>query len=271
MDAGSGPNGTVDSLVRVFRPLRFRGKARLLEMFVPKTGERVAEVFGYRMRLDVADIIQRWIYFGNYEREETYWVKQWLRPGMTVVDVGANCGYYTLLATSCVGPAGRVFAVEPSPHLFSNLLAVVAGNALPNVIPLQAALGSAPGEGLLYPPPDGNNSPSMVRSGDETGLKVTVKTLDDCLQEWGVERVDLLKMDVEGFEPQILAGARSALRSGRIRAILCELNDVWLRRAASSAEALYRSIESHGFVNRFAPPKADRDSFNTCFFVHRNA
>ena len=66
---------------------------------------------------------------------------------MTVVDVGANCGYYTLLATLAWVLRGEYLPLSPALLFFSNLLAVVAGNALPNVIPLQAAFGKRPGRG----------------------------------------------------------------------------------------------------------------------------
>src|SRR5205814_4168836 len=129
----------------------------------------------------------------------------------TVVDVGANVGYYTLLAASCVGQTGKVFAIEPSPHAYARLREAVAHNVLSHVVTLKAALGSARREGVLYMPPSGNHSPSLVPCDRQESVRVPLRTLDDCLEEWGVEKVDLLKMDVEGFEPQVLLGARSAL------------------------------------------------------------
>lgn len=190
---------------------------------------------------------------------------------MTVVDVGANVGYYTLLAASCVGPQGRVFAVEPSPYAYARLSQVVADNALANIVTLQAALGSAPGEGVLYSPPSGNHSPSMVPSDHQDGVIVPLRTLDGCMKQWNLEQVDLLKIDVEGFEPQVLAGGHSALKAARIRAILCELNDWWLYRAGASAEELYHLIESAGFRDLCPPPRLDRNGFDTRFFIHRSA
>src|SRR5579863_7726287 len=124
------PSQVSDLLTRILRPLDVPGKARLLHQVVPRTGERQAKIFGCKMMLDLSDHGQRWIYFGNFERQETSWVKEWLRPGMAVVDVGANVGYYTLLAAACVGPRGKVFAVEPSPYAYSLLRGVVARNAL---------------------------------------------------------------------------------------------------------------------------------------------
>src|SRR6185436_6075060 len=103
----------LDNVISAFRPHNFRGKLRLLDGLVPHTGDRVASVWGYQVHLDLSEAIQRWIYMGAFEPKETALATRWLRPGMTFVDVGANVGYFTLLAASRVGPSGRVHAIEP--------------------------------------------------------------------------------------------------------------------------------------------------------------
>jgi len=190
---------------------------------------------------------------------------------MTFVDVGANVGYYSLLGGSCVGPNGKVFALEPSPYAYERLCEVLASNGLNQVKALQVALSGERGEGVLYLPPPGNHTPSLVPSDRSDSIRVPLRTLDDCIDEWGVNEVDLLKIDVEGFEPQVLAGASSALKAGKVRALLCELNDWWLRRMGGSAQDLYDLILSEGFVNILGPHDFGADSFGTCFFVHQTA
>ena len=81
---------------------------------------RSARVFGLQFELDLADWIQRSIYFGTYEPLETRLVAAFLKPGMTVVDIGANIGYYTALAASKVGPEGRIYAIEPDARAFAH-------------------------------------------------------------------------------------------------------------------------------------------------------
>jgi len=271
LTAGAIQGVASDSFVRLLRPMRIRGKGRLLEKVVPHSGERFAQIFGARIRLDLADHIQRWIYFGIMEPDETLWVKTWLGQGMTVVDVGANVGYYTLLAASLVGVSGKVLAIEPSPYAYNRLQEAVASNQLSQVVTRQCALGSVEGEMTLYSPPSDNHTPSMIFAGQAGGIGVKVTSLDNCLQEWHGATVDLLKLDVEGFEPHVLAGASSALKSGRIRAILCEFNDWWLRRAGSSAEDLATLIEANGFVDAFAIALPYLGGSQSRFFVHRAA
>ena len=105
----------------------------------------------------------------------------------------------------------------------------------------------------------------MVPHGASRQVLVPVKTLDACIREWGIEKIDLLKIDVEGHEPQVFQGAAAALAEHRIRAILCEFNDFWLRRVGSSAEQLYGQLIDAGFTGLEAPPKFNADSMETLF------
>jgi hypothetical protein len=93
----------IDTVVSQLRPFQFRGKGRLAELVIPRTGKRNALIFGSRFSLDLSDYLQRHIYAGSFERVESAVVRKKLRPGMTFVDVGANVGYYTALAARLVG------------------------------------------------------------------------------------------------------------------------------------------------------------------------
>jgi FkbM family methyltransferase len=237
-----------DRAIAAIRPLHFRGKYRLLTLIAPNDGTRDATVFGLKFRLDLGEWIQRNIYLGTYEPQETRLVAAFLKPGMTVIDVGANVGYYTALAASEVGMGGRIFAIEPDQTAFAQLEALIDMNHLP-ARAFNIGLGEQNGEEHLYQSPKSrNNTPTMIaHDGHPPMRRVTIRTLDDCLDEWRVPHVDLLKVDVEGWEPQILAGAACALASGRIDAILCEFNEPWLRAGGSSSEALWKTLSGFGF------------------------
>src|SRR5882762_1728801 len=122
-----------DGILSRSRELHFRGKARLLNAVVPRSGIKTARVFGSLFELDLADHIQRHIYMGAFEPRETRLAKKHLRPGMTCVDVGANVGYYTALTAQAVGPSGCVVAFEPSPYAFERLHGMIARNELEHV------------------------------------------------------------------------------------------------------------------------------------------
>jgi FkbM family methyltransferase len=175
---------------------------------------------------------------------------------MTFVDVGANIGYYTLMAASCVGPRGRVIAVEPSSYAVERLERAVRDNGLTQVKVVRGGLGDRDSEVRLFIPEPGNHTPTMLGEEGAPAQLVSVKTLDASLADWHVEIIDLLKIDVEGFEPRVLEGAAKALAGGRIRAILCEFNDYWLLRAGTCARQFYESLLARGFVDRDGPPRS---------------
>ena len=260
-----------DAIIDALRPYHFRGKLKLLQRIAPRQGERTTRLFGYDVRLDLGEAIQRWMYLGAFEPKETAVVKGWLRPGMTFLDVGANFGYFTLLAASRVGPSGRVVAVEPSPLAAGRLAENVRANSLSRVEVHQLGLSDTAGSLDLYISPAAFHSPTMSASSGGEPVSVPVKRLDDCLEEWGVASVDLMKMDVEGHEPFVLRGAPDALASGRIRAVLVEFNDHWLRAQGSSPDELYRIFREAGYVDTEGTAEFLPQCCDTRFLVHRTA
>jgi FkbM family methyltransferase len=239
-----------EPFISACRPIHFRGKARLLNLLGPNSGIRRVRIFGSVFELDLDDFIQRQIYFGVTEPLETRLVRNYLQPGMTFVDVGANVGYYTALAAERVaGNGGRVLALEPSPYAFERLRSMILANRLEHVTPVHAGLSDAPGHLNLYLGVGSHNhAPTMVAHENAEATRVTVLTLDEETERLGIDRIDMIKIDVEGYEPKVLAGARRLLREGRIRAILCEFNEHWLSRAGSSPQVLERTIRDAGLV-----------------------
>lgn len=235
-------------LKEVFRPFTFRGKARLLHAISPKIGERTVKIFGYSIDLDMADFIQRSIYLDVFEQHESSLVKGYLKRGMTFVDVGANVGYYTLMAASLVGAEGRVLAFEPSPYAFDRLASAIKKNLLAQAQVTQIGLSDTPGELQLFIPKIvGNHSPSMIANEGGAPINVPVRRLDDYLTMAGINHVDLMKIDVEGYEPNVLRGAEGYLKAGNISAILCEFNNFWLEANNTNPSEFYEEIIEYGF------------------------
>jgi FkbM family methyltransferase len=207
------------------------------------------------------------MFLGLYESSPTRLVGEYLRPGMIVVDVGANVGYYTLLALSRVGQRGHVIAIEPASRPRRRLEAAVEG--VPNVTILACALGAKRSTGTLYLDREADNdTPTMVPNHGGVPQEVTIVRLDECLAELGFDHIDLLKLDVEGWEPEILNGASSLLADGRIGAMLCELNDYWLQAVGTNAAALHQQILEYGFHD-VTPGAVTR--FETRLFVREKA
>lgn len=181
---------------------------------------------------------------GLYEPNEFLWLSQFLRPGMTVIDGGANMGLYTLYCARRVGASGRVLAVEPSAREFDRLERHVTLNRLDNVRLIKKALADAPGDGQLRIAAEWNAGHNTLGDfGYEETQQVAMETvplttIDSLVAEEDVTRVDFFKLDLEGAELSALHGARETLERFR-PAILIEVSDRALcHQGASSAEIL---------------------------------
>lgn len=245
-------------LANAVRPLPyFRGRHRVLNALLPQKRWEYASIYGIDMWLDLSDFVQRNVFIGSYEVEETNWVKDLLRPGMTFVDVGANIGYYSALASSLVGREGKVFAFEPNPSVYRQLRSWIESSGIPQVHSFQIAMSNAAGNLTLFVPPESehNNNANVVR-GQEGYFATSVPafTLDSYLKKLNSGIVNLLKLDVEGYEPCVLEGAEATIRDGRIRAIMAEFHPAMLDRAGTSPEALSRWLAERGFKTRKSTP-----------------
>ncbi len=181
---------------------------------------------------------------GTFEPNEFHFLGQILKPGMTVLDVGANEGLYTLFSASRVGPAGRVVAFEPSSRERRKLQHNVTRNRLGNVTVVPSAVGSSEGTAALQIASgvhSGHNTLGALVYDDAPAVgveHVPVERLDAVIDRLGVARVDVIKIDVEGAEMHVLEGARRTLAAQR-PVLMVEANDEALRAQGASTEALF--------------------------------
>ena len=208
-----------------------------------------------RMRFvcDLGDAIAREACFmGYYEPQETALVRDVLRPGMCFVDVGANWGYYTLLAADLVGARGRVVALEPHPALFRLLESNVSRNRLAQVAALRVAAADHEGEMNLagFDERGANSGTSRLTEKPDAGAtnyRVEARLLEPLLDARGVGDVDLLKIDIEGGEALVLPTLREGLARARFKHILLELHPAALREQGVSASSLIETILSFAY------------------------
>ncbi len=186
---------------------------------------------------------------GAHEPYETEFFLNWLRPGMTVVDIGAHVGWYALQAARRVGPSGRVVAFEPEPKNRELLRRNIAVNAVANIEVVPLAVADRQGWMPLALDPS-NAGAHWLRAGAEDGaasVAVELTTLDAWCAGW-VQPPDALKIDVEGAELLIWQGMRQMLaQSPRIR-IMAEFYPDALRRAGTDPSALFEAFRADGFT-----------------------
>jgi len=154
-------------------------------------------------------------------------IRQTLRPGDVFVDVGANAGYYTVLGARIVRPGGHVYALEPAPDTYGDLRRNVALNGLDDVVTaLSAAAGAAEGRATLYGPAAGHDATSSLRYGPEDAVatEVSVRPLHAVVAPAHRDRLRLVKIDVEGYEDDVLSGLELLFEQAGRPAILVEVH-----------------------------------------------
>lgn len=186
----------------------------------PLSGEIVRTCHGFAIRVDPSDyaVGHTVALTGSYEPEVSTTLREVLPEGGTFVDIGANIGWFSLLAASLVGPEGRVVAVEPNPRNVALLRQSAKDNRFENIEVAAVALGERPGAAALET--DGSNGRLIPINGPptqavEASFVVATYPLDTLLSEAGVERVDAIKIDVEGAEPLVLRGATRTISESR--------------------------------------------------------
>ena len=236
-------------MIEWIRQFDFPRKAGLLHLICPRVGEKEIDLYGYKITLDLSDYIQRSVYLNVFEPYESNLIKNYLKPGMTFIDVGANIGYFTLMGATLVGREGNVIAFEPSPYAYRRLENTVNKNNISQVSLVQAGLSNSKSTLQLYIPSEkkGNHAPTMLKNDDGQPINVPVYTLDEHLKDNNIMYVDLMKIDVEGFEPNVIEGAREAIESKKIRSILLEFNKYWLECNGSTVDSLYQKLLALGF------------------------
>lgn len=159
-----------------------------------------------------------------WEPEVTEFIKQNLRPGQVFIDVGAHVGYYSLLASRLVGENGKVFAFEPDPENFEVLQMNLTLNHAKNVMPFRQALWKRSSKAKLhsygehykmFPTLTPENISHPKAQLDGTTVEVETVALDNAVPtgKYGITRIDMIKVDVEGAEVPVLQGMEETLKA----------------------------------------------------------
>jgi FkbM family methyltransferase len=234
-----------------------RGRYSLLSAIAPTHGRFVARLAGElgaaRFDCDLADALAREVCFtGIYEPPVTRVFTHHAPAGGTVVDAGANWGYFTLIAAALCGPGGTVAALEPDPRHFAALTHNLALNGFDRVQALSAAASATAGTETLvgYEDNAANRGVSRVSDagdGPAAARRYEVPSLAIDAITAASPVVDLVKIDVEGAEDRVLLGMREGLALRRYRAILLELHPALLRARGVEPASCLRLLSEYGY------------------------
>lgn len=204
---------------------------------------------GFAMRLDLGQFVDRTIYCtGGWEPLETMVIAAALKPGDSFVDVGANIGFFSLLAHRLVGPGGRVHTVEATPSTADLLEDNLARNGAGAIRVHRCAAGDRDGTVTMVVH-DASNIGSNHLSFDEDAVgaqaAVPLRRLDSLLAG---EAIRLIKLDIEGAEAMALRGAGALLDGDAAPALLFEFSPKMLRGMGDDPAALLAHLEGKGYT-----------------------
>jgi FkbM family methyltransferase len=189
---------------------------------------------------------------GVYDPTTLAVIRGIVRPGDTFIDIGANEGYFSVVASRLVGPSGRVLAVEPQLRLAPVLARNLALNLCNNVSVVQAAVSDHSGTATLHLTPDMNNAASGLASPTRYRIATQptpLMTLADLMAR-APGASPVLKMDIESFEHEAIHGGEAVFRAGAVRALILELHYTMLGKRKLDVEAVPRLLRACGYEQK---------------------
>ena len=211
----------------------FRGLPNILfrlRRFLIETSGIVRDPNGIHFRIDRNNYFQHNITYGYYEAEVRWTLKLLLKPGDTFLDIGANIGYLSAVASECVGETGHVLSFEPNPEVFPLLVDNSKLGPYRNIFPVNFAASEKSGTANLFCGFETALSTLQEKTGllrIKCAVEVATVSIDDWLrtQVFDIGKIKLVKIDTEGHEYKVLKGLEKLIRS-RTAAFLIENNPI---------------------------------------------
>ena len=247
-------NGTlIDRLMLIIEPLRRKVQIRRWDRIVSKKHDFVYHMTsGIRMFLYSDCILSQAIFVYKFESQELKFLNLYMEQGDCFLDIGSNFGLYSLIASKKVGKQGQVFAFEPATKTFIRLKRNIKLNRFDNIIPIKTAISSNNGIMPMSISLDGHdawNSLTKPARGEKfLTEEVKTITLDDFIQENGLhDKIKMIKIDVEGWECEVIKGAVGTLISEMAPILQVEFSEPALEASGSSSGVLIDLLSGLGY------------------------
>jgi len=216
--------------------------AKLYEFLNKNEGLKSYTIFdSVQIEIDLSKPAERAIPFNAYESLITKKIQEIIKENNVVIDIGAWIGYYTLLVAKKVGPKGKIIAIEPHYKNFQRIKKNVELNKFSNVSVLNLAVSNKTGNATLIEQQDGSCKHKITY--DDTG-QTKLETLDNIRVKSGLSKINLIIMDIEGYEFLALKGLVKSLSKKNIKNIICEIHPKQLAQNNITVAELISFIES---------------------------
>lgn len=233
---------------------------------------RKCTINGIHFNVDISDTVGHSNYYALEEAAQKK-LFDFVKPGMTVIDIGANIGATTLNIAKRISPDGNIYSFEPSPYNYQQALANISLNNFSNIHLINLGLGDEKTTAFLW---DVNsNNRGMQRLLKDTGKNISyektsvdVDTLDNSMETFGIPKPSLIKIDVEGYEFKVLQGGmRTILKYAP--SLFIELDDNNLREQGNNAKELIESLiqQQYKIINAATGSQVDENTnYANCHF-----
>ncbi len=207
-----------------------------------------------KFKLDISDYLEHAAYFGfNYDDQTDLF--NLCKEGDVIVDVGTNIGYVLLNFAQRVGKDGFVYGFEPNPFTYAKCVENIKLNDLSNIKVSNIGLGVDQTRGRIIVPYDRNRGAVYIeamKASEEAKpsadiIYANITSLDRFTQENNINRIDLIKIDVEGFELNVLKGAKETLAKYRPK-LFVEIDDTLLQRQNATSREVIKFISNFGYL-----------------------
>ena len=232
-----------------------------------KNTTRHATRNGIKFELDISDIVDWFIYF-DFKEPSRDKLLSLINKNSTVLDIGANIGQVALQCAQRAN-AGQVHAFEPFPKTFKKLEKHLTLNAFDNLSIHNIGLGNAAGELFFQTNFIGNPGMNRITNNEKlASTKISIVRLDNFMVDNNIQQVDLIKIDVEGFEFEVLKGAQETIQKYHPK-LFIELDDENLKLQNSSAKELVSWLKAYNYQITNADTSVNVEStsdFTNCHF-----